>query len=285
MRNLLCAFLLSIVSISCFAQTYFPVGRTSDQGFKAMGLAPDSLTCAKPPGADDIKYKQFQTKMIVTVGSQMAKLNIAWAGGSINANQLYAVSDTGKFAHCLANDRKTTVIYGRVVRTIVQMNDYEVKGNASIAIVAASATVNGKTNSVDLYEIGYGESKLDSMLVDAKGFVSGTGINIDNYSKFMDAIQAAQKYATTIQNPGVEVVGYELPVDALDRSVAETFAIHQVSEGRGCEDALKRYKGKDSTSQGAIRDVYMTLTGNCGGVNEDQKREAEKLMRGLEIGY
>lgn len=171
MRNLLCAFLLSIVSISCFAQTYFPVGRTSDQGFKAMGLAPDSLTCAKPPGADDIKYKQFQTKMIVTVGSQMAKLNIAWAGGSINANQLYAVSDTGKFAHCLANDRKTTVIYGRVVRTIVQMNDYEVKGNASIAIVAASATVNGKTNSVDLYEIGYGESKLDSMLVDAKGFV------------------------------------------------------------------------------------------------------------------
>jgi len=165
------------------------------------------------------------------------------------------------------------------------MNDYEVKANASIAVVAASATVNGKTNSVDLYEIGYGEPRLDSMLVDAKGFVSGTGINIDNYAKFMDAIQAAQKYATTIQNPGIEVVGYELPIDALDRSIAEAFAVHQVAEGRGCEDALKRYKPKDSDSQAAIRGVYRTLSGGCGGVNEDQKRQAEKLMSGLEIGY
>jgi len=105
MRNHVCAFLLSIVSVSCFAQAYLPVGSTPDHGLKVTGLAPDSLTCAKAPGPEDIKYKQFETKMMVTIGSQMAKLNIAWAGGSVNANQLYAVSDTGKFAPCLATCR------------------------------------------------------------------------------------------------------------------------------------------------------------------------------------
>jgi len=51
-----------------------------------------------------------------------------------------------RVAPCGATDGKTTVFYGQAIRMIVAMNDYTVKGSASIAIVAATAAASGKTS-------------------------------------------------------------------------------------------------------------------------------------------
>lgn len=201
----------------------------------------------------------------------------------LNASSLYAVSDTGKFAECLSQDGKTTVEYGQVVRMIIQMNNYTVDANASIAIVAASATVSGKSNSVDLYEIGYGDNQLDAKLIAAKQSVGGSGVNIDNYSDFIKAVYAAEQYATTISNPGIEIVGYVPPVDDVAQNIAVAWAVKEISEGWGCDDAAKNFKG-DARYADAIRSTYESIAGGC-GVDDNAKQKASQLLNGLRIRY
>jgi hypothetical protein len=251
-------------------------------------FSPDSQACApgNVPTAQQVKNGKFETHTVVKTGSELAKLNIAWFGGSFDANQLYAISDAGKSATCLAKDGKTTVHYGQVIRAVIEMKDYKVDASASIAIVAASATVSGKTNTVDLYEIGYADPPLDQMLVEAKGLVSGSGINIENYSKYTDAVINAQKYAVGLPNPGIEVVACETPLtsDDVSLSLAVSWAVKEISEGRGCDDAVKAFRSQGTIYEDAIKSVYTSVAGAC-GVDAVGKAKAKQLLNGLKIRY
>lgn len=268
------------------AQGYTPVGRKPPHGTFALLLDTQACKPGDIPTAATLRTKRFETRTTIRTGAELAKLNVSWLGGiggSLNASSLYAVSDTGKFAECLSQDGKTTVDYGQVVRMMIQMNNYSVDANASIAIVAASATVSGKSNTVDLYEIGYGDSQLDSKLIAAKQSVGGSGVNIDNYSDFIKAVYAAEQYATTIANPGIEVVGYVPAPDDIAQAVAISWAIKEISEGWGCDDAVKNFKG-DVRYGDAIRSTYNSVAGSC-GVDDSGKQKALQLLNGLKIRY
>lgn len=286
MRHVLLFAVLSCWAVFANAQGYTPVGTVSKIGGSSALLKTPGCAQTDTPTPATLKTKRFETRTTIKTGSELAKLNVSWLGGiggGFNANSLYAVSDTGKFGECLSQDGKTTMEYGQVVRMIIQMNNYSVDANASIAIVAASATVTGKTNTVDLYEIGFGDKTLDSKLIDAKQSVGGSGVNIDNYSDFIKAVYAAEKYATTIENPGIEIVGYEVPPDEVASSIAVAWAVKEMAGGRGCEDATKDFKG-DPKYRDAIRAAYQSVVGGC-GVDNAGKRKAAQLLNGLKIKY
>ena len=166
--------------------------------------------------------------------------------------------DSSRVAQCLATDGKTVVYYGEAIRTVVAMNDYSVKGSASIAVVAATATASGKTNSVDLYEIGFGDPMLDAKLVAAKQTLGGSGIQIENYEDFIKAYSAAETYAAAIQTPGIDIVAYDPPPSDLDYSdmVANVWALQNIAGGFGCLDAIKGFKQQDDRYQNDIRNTY-----------------------------
>jgi hypothetical protein len=282
--SLFCSFLISTV---CAAGAYTPAGKGPTSTDK--GVTPPQCKAADIPTWNQLKTKKFETHMQIMTASQAASLNITWGGsasGSYNADQLLAVSDTSRAAQCQAADGKTAVYYGQAIRTIVAMNDYTVKGSASIAIVAATATATGKTNSVDLYEIGFGDPQLDVKLVAAKHTLGGSGIQIENYQDFIKAYEAAEAYAAAIQNPGIDVIGYDFPVSMNDyrEMLADVWAIQNIAQGYGCPDAIKNFKEKDQLYQNDIRNTYEQVAGGC-VVDAVGRAKAQQVLNGLKIKY
>lgn len=196
------------------------------------------------------------------------------------------MSDSSRVAPCLATDGKTTVYYGEAIRTVVAMNDYTVKGSASFAVVAATATVQGKSNSVDLYEIGFGDPQLDAKLVAAKQTLGGSGINIENYSDFIKAYEAAEAYAVGLTSPGIDLIAFDAPVGQSEYPdiLAIAWAIQNIAQGNGCEDAAKNFKQQDQQYQNDIKNTYNAIAGGC-GVDNVGKAKAQQLLNGLKIKY
>lgn len=241
------------------------------------------------PNWNTLKTKKFDTHLTIMTASQAVSLNITWVGslgGSFNGDQLLAVSDTTRSAPCLALDGKTTVYYGEAIRTVVAMNDYTVKGSASFAVVAATATAQGKSNSVDLYEIGFGDPQLDAKLVTAKQTLGGSGINIENYSDFIKAYNAAETYALGITTPGIDLIAFDAPTRATNYGdiIAVAWAIQMIAQGRSCEDAVKNFKQQDQQFQNDIHNTYSTIAGGC-VVDPVGKAKAQQLLNGLKIKY
>ncbi len=288
------AFLVPLLAAgTCAAQGYTPVGRPKNQAnathftFSLRGI-PVKCQPKDIPTWNELKSKRFESHIQVMTGSQAAALNISFGGisGSYNADQLLAVSDSSRVAPCLATDGKTTVYYGEAIRTVVVMHDYTVKGGASIAVVAATATANGKSNSVDLYEIGFAEPKLDAMLVEAKHKLGGSGIQIENYSDFIKAFAAAESYAVGLTKPGIDIVAYEIPFSSADYKdmLASAWAIQKIAEGWGCEDAIKKFNEKGQQFENDIRNTYQNIAGGC-GADGVAKAKAQALLNGLRIRY
>jgi hypothetical protein len=271
---------------------YTPVGKArSHHSFHGLDFVVQSPVCAAAniPTADKIKNGAFETYTVIKTASQAAQLGITWIGsatGSVSADQLIAITDTSKSASCLATDGVTIVHYGRTIRTVVQMNNYTVKAGATIAIVAASATASGETNSVDMYEIGFGDPTLDQKLVTAKQIVSGSGIGIENYNDFMKATNDAETYAVGIANPGIEVVAYDSPYSdqSLQDSLASSWALKNIAEGRGCQEAISNFKLTDVSFQNVISSIYAQVANGC-GVDQAGKDKAAALLGGLKITY
>jgi hypothetical protein len=296
MKTVLFLFLSCCASTTCLAQGYMPVGKPKSapagriHAF-ALGLPSGALTQCNTtdiPNWSQLKTKKFETHIQIMTASQAASLNISLAGvtTSGSSDQLLAISDTSRVAPCLATDGKTTVYYGEAIRTVVAMNDYTVKGGASIAIVAATATADGKTNSVDLYEVGFGDLALDQKLVAAKQTLGGSGINIDDYSDFIKAYNAAESYAQTLTNPGIDIVGFDNPYSLGNYSdiLATAWAIQYIAQGNGCQDAIKDFKQQDQQYQNDIRSTYDGIAGGC-GVDGVGRAKAQQLLNGLKIRY
>lgn len=286
---------LCALSPICFAQRYTPIGKSpvKSPSRGGLGLAlvlkPSILHCDPVPTWNQIKTKQFDTHLQIMTAAQAASLNVTFVGsasGSYNADQLLAVSDSSRVAPCIATDGKTTLYYGETIRTVVAMNDYTVKGNASFAVVAATATADGKSNSVDLYEIGFGDPKLDAKLVFAKQTLGGAGINIEDYSDFIKAYNAAESYALTISKPGIDLVAsdVQLPSTAYADTLASAWAIQKIAQGYGCEDAISKYKLQGQQYENDINSVYDAIAGGC-GVDDVARAKAKELLNGLQIKY
>ncbi len=286
-----------LFGISCVAQGYTPVGKVSAKSTAASKnkfdfvLNPVTPQCKQSdiPTWNILKTKKFDTHLQIMTASQAASLNITWIGSasiSYNGDQLLAVSDSSRVAPCLAVDGKTTVYYGEAIRTVVAMNDYTVKGSASFAVVAATATVQGKSNSVDLYEIGFGDPQLDAKLVAAKQTLGGSGINIENYSDFIKAYEAAETYAVGLTSPGIDLIAFDAPIGQSDYPdiLAIAWAIQNIAQGNGCEDATKNFKQKDQQYQNDIKNTYNAIVGGC-GVDNVGKAKAQQLLNGLKIKY
>lgn len=297
MKRILPIVLCFGIAASCFGQSYTPLGKspkkhpsnTTNLYYAALLNPVNILQCKRAdiPTWDSLRTKRFETHLQIMTASQAASLNITWIGsasGSYNADQLLAVSDSSRVAPCVATDGKTTLYYGETIRTVVAMNDYTVKGSASFAVVAATATADGKTNSVDLYEIGFGDPQLDAKLAAAKQALGGSGINIENYSDFIKAFNTAETYALGISNPGIDLVASDAPLTNYGDMLADAWAIQKIAQGYGCEDAVKDYRQKSQQDQSDIKNTYDAIAGGC-GVDDVAKSKAKQLLNGLQVKY
>jgi hypothetical protein len=63
--------------------------------------------------------------------------------------------------------------------------------------------------------------------------------------------------------------------------------LKNISEGRGCEDAKTRFKDRDPNSDTTIANVYIGLSGACGGIGMGTpvQKKAASLLDGMKVSF
>lgn len=154
---------------------------------------------------------------------------------------------------------------------------------ASFPVVAASGTLKRASYMVAVEARGF-PPDVKTKLTEVEQ-AAASGLTVESYGKFWEKLQAAKAAAETAQGGAVQYIGVVVDdaEQALERGAVSTFALQMVAEGRGCQDAVQRYRLKTPESPGLIMTAYETLTGGCAGVTEAQKLKARKLLNGLRV--
>jgi len=250
-------------------ERFVPVGRLwSDSSDKATVPA-NSLECPteKIPTLSSIQTKQFRSFTSVMSASRAAKLSINFYGsatGSFQSSDLVVVADTRRGDTCLARDGKTTLLYGQTTRVTVLLKQLQVDGQVNFAVVAANATMTGKSNFVEVDSFGV-PAEVQQELLKVKTVVSSGGLNVENFSRFSDQLNKTEALALTAPNGSVERIAIldTLNESEFRRGIAATFALYYISQGKGCEVAIKDFKAKTPESKSGIQDTYDLVTNGC----------------------
>jgi len=246
-------------------------------------------TCANPPTVNDIGGN-FEVKRYVMTRNAASNLNIIAGIGKADiegsGSQLIAVFDYSRTKDCLATDGKTTVVYGQSIRTIMTFESTDAKANVTFPLVAAAATVSGKSSAVSVKNIGFDD---DTMSTKALA-LSGMELSVSNYADFNAKHEELLALAggADAAKRRVERLGIvpAIEEDDLIETMPKAFAIQQIKDGKSCEDAKQKFNNStDADGIKLITSSYASLTGGCSTAkpNSQQIAKAKDYLRGMKV--
>lgn len=310
--------LFSSLSSNAIAASYTPVGNTDAPGLpqkqekistsnlvglkkgmfsslmvETKGLKQDDKpaglpVCANPPTVEDIGG-DFEMNRYVMTKSTGAKLNIIGGaiggGGEINADQLIAVFDFSRSKECIATDGKSRVVYGQSIRTVMTFASADAKADVTFPLVAASATIAGKTSTIGVKNIGFNDSNMAAKAAT----LSQIQFSVEKYDEFMKLHAELVALATNGNTQKkVERLGVisELDEDEIRSTLPTAFGIQQIKDGKSCVEAKAKYKpNTDTEALKAIEATYKYIAGTCesslpSGVSI---AKAKEYLRGMTV--
>lgn len=232
-----------------------PVGESfQQQADSTLGFLPSNdaaYACSKPPSVDELRKASFATSLTVLTAEQAAKLKISFSGsvgGQFDRSQQVVVSQVGRMKECLAQDGKTRLLYGHVVRVTVLLSNYGVGADASLAVVAAQATIKNASNRVELQAIGVPDAEVQVKLQEAKNALGGLALKVENFGDFDKRRTEAELLAvksTKITSERLGVVGELVDEGSMQVMLSRAFAMQWIADGRDCQRALHDFKSPD----------------------------------------
>lgn len=200
---------------------------------------------------------------------EAAKLKISFMGthgASFDRSQQVIVSQVGRLKSCVARDGKTQLFYGHVVRTTVLLSNYKIEGEASLAIVAAQATIKGASNRVELEAIGIPDEDVQLKLQEAKNTLGGPSLKVENFQDFDKKRGEAETAAVRSRRASSELIGIEgeaLDEPAIAVLLARAFALQQISYLYDCQRAIRDHGNSSPAIANAIQQTYEQIAGKC----------------------
>lgn len=311
-------FALIVLSSAAGAETYVPVGvdgpaanpgtpkqlvSASNLAVKGLGLLVQSIdtkglkstnqtaqfaVCATPPSVVDIGGN-FELRRSVMTRNAAANLNILAGIGKVDTegsgSQLIAIFDFSRFKDCLATDGKTTVVYGQAVRTIMSFESTDAKSNVTFPLVAAAATVSGKSSSISVSNLGFDEP---TMALKANE-LSSISLSVENFAEFTKIhkqlidLAAAENSKKKVERLGIVPAVDE---DDLIDTLPKAFAIQQIKDNRSCENAKLRYKNAaDADGLKILTSTYISVVGSCSTAKPGAQvaAKAKDYLRGMKV--
>ena len=297
MKRAFLTMLVPLVAFSSSAQEpamvkTIPFGESfqQQQADGTLGFLPGNdaaYACSKPPSVEELRRASFTTSMTVLTAEQAAKLKISFSGsvsGQFDRSQQVVVSQVGRMKECLAQDGKTRLLYGHVVRTTVLLSNYSVGADASLAVVAAQATIKNASNRVELQAIGVPDQEVQTKLQEAKNALGGS-LKVETFGDFDKKRTEAELLAvksTKVTSERLGVVGELVDEGSLQAMFTRAFAMQWIADGRDCQRALRDYKNPVPAVEAVIVDTYNTVAQGCNPDSIGRER-AKKLLGLIEV--
>lgn len=310
-------FILIVFSASAGAVTYVPVGNENSlvksdapekligpsnlvvrglglvvksvdvKGVKADGRPPQYAECDKPPTAAEIGGS-FEANRYVMTRTAASSLGIVGGVGNANldgaGSQLVAVFDFSRSKVCLAPDGKTGVIYGQSIRTVTSFESTDTKANVTFPLVAATATVSGKTSSISVKNIGFDEPTMGAKAA-ALSLMSLSVESFEDFRKLYSELTAIATAETSKKQ--VERLGIVPAVDEDDLidTLPVAFAIQQIKDAKSCEEAKLKYKDGDEAALKVLASTYVAIAGSCSSAKPNSQAigKAKDYLRGMKV--
>ncbi len=204
---------------------------------------------------------------------------IGSGNGKVSANTQVFVQDWSVSAPCLSTDGKTRLLYGQAIRIVATIEGVEAKTDLSLAVIAAEATLNKKSTSLQGSLIGVKDDE-------ARKAISGLGgpLNVETFGnaalfetiakKVLDAKTGSPAFLGVV--PGQGDVGQD---------VAGAYAAQQIALGKTCLDAKSKLPISVAARVARIEAVYIALTGSCGASPPDNigRARGQEALMGLKI--
>lgn len=297
MKNHLYALFLTMIlasSTAAYAQDYIPSAQLKSPQQKLDALkylrqlsavkslqedspSSDPFSCATPPPISSLVTSVTST----TMSSSMAlSLGLPVGSVGVSGNTKVFVQDWTRSKPCLAMDGKTQLIYGQGIRIIATVMDLDAKADLTLAMIAAQATLSGKSSSIQAIVIGIPDQAVQLEATSLLGQLDVT--NFAEKSRIAQSLAAKAVVATTGTS---EFIGVRQSTPDLTGQVATVFALQQMSERKTCLDAKSKFPSTNTAHISAIESTYVSITKVCDASQpgEVHKAIAKDALLGLKI--
>jgi hypothetical protein len=256
----------------------------------AVAPAAPTPVCVAAPAVGQLRAFGFY---VSTDAQDAASLNLTFGigngGGNFTKTSQVVAYRTGQTFECPSTDGKYTVVYGSEFDSGVEIDQQDIAGKASFAVVAANVTINNSNTQFSFSASGFqDDSPIRTAGAKMAGDVINNGLSVLSFKDFNTDFGGAINAAATakVQDPPI-VIGWR-PVATGDvaKALAQVYALGYIVEGRGCEDAIKDFPLKTPDAEPAIRSAYSALsagTTDCDASDTSMQSMAKQLLSGQRI--
>lgn len=255
--------------------------------------------CATVPAATDANGTDdnLYSMSLDVAASLKIQVPIVAGTGSAAVNQRVFMRQYKRFATCSAPNGDV-LEYGQALRATVLYDNTQVQGEVSFPMLVANATVHSQSTQIEFQNTGFTDGTVSTPRSAAMAALTNGALTIDNYGTFMSKMNEAMSAADTSSNAvtggvragfatQVSLVGREVQLDTstsqLPDSLAQAFAIYYVAGGYGCEQAQNDFSGTDQHARDVVKNVYLSITRNCGAPSPVDKAVAQTMLHGMKV--
>jgi len=244
----------------------------------------DAPVCTNKPSEDDIKNGQWvYTDHMYTV-DEAEKLGIPVMHVSGSYSSKLFVRDYSRSKTCLCTDGVTKIKYGQVIRSVIEIENYDASIGIDLATIAASGTLGKTKQYFFLYKDGFYNPKIDETI----SSVSGKVFDVENYYQYqmvMNKLIALLGDNNTVFS--VNEIGIERPLKNdgdLFSAPVMTYTLSCIADGKCGDDILKEFQNS-SNAQEAIRSTFQCLDATCDNTkpNEVLRAKAKQYIQDYRI--
>lgn len=240
-------------------------------------------SCNPIPTIEEVKLGQWTYKDKFYSLSQAYKLGIPVVKTDFSKNITVFVRDYSRIEPCIASTGET-INYGQVIRTVIEIENFDASAGVDLAAIAASGTIGGKKQSFYLYKDGFFNPKIDKII----SSVSGKVFDVENYALYQNVmtqlIELLSEKETKLSVKKIEVIQKVNDNTFLEEAPIIAYTLAMVSKGKNCNDVKSKFNSNPRALE-LVQKTFGALEIKCEtkDISEESKLKAKRLLQGIKI--
>lgn len=259
---------------------------TTQKGICSFNEATLSLSpvCSVIPTLNDVRLGRWTFTDKFYSLRQAYKLGIPIAKLDFNKNITVYVRDYMRSVLCNSTDGTTRLKYGQVIRTVIEIEDFDASAGADLASIAASGTLNRRTQSFYLYKDGFYNPQIDQII----SSVSGKVFDVENYALYQNVMtQLINLLSSPATQFSVNLIGVEAQITDdkfLEEASIITYTLSRIEKGKSCIDIKKDFK-KNPKAIELVERTFSALELKCDETKptDEIKLRSKRLLQGIRL--
>ncbi len=261
-----------------------PASNTSPKTLSAFIAFNNAPSCTRIPTQAEVNNGQWSYTDHFYSASQALKMGIPVVNFNGSHNLKVYVKDYRRIAPCTSTD-SVTVLYGQIIRTVIEIENYDASVGVDLASIAANGTLKRNSQHFYFYKDGFFNQKIDSIIVS----VQGKEFDVQNFHLFQnvmgDVINLLRKPGTTFSPSRIgiqEKVNDEL--ENISKSPIIAYSLSSICNGYSCNRTKNKFINNNKALD-IVENTYRTM--ECSIDDEkptdEAKTEAKRLLQGIKI--